>query len=95
MLDVVEFEGEMPGPRLTVLGAVHGNERCGTEAIHRVTASLRSGDLALTSGTLVMVPVTNPRANAENLRFIDIWYGLPKGKQACTRITRATAATRT
>lgn len=71
MLDVVEFEGDKPGPRLTVLGAVHGNERCGTEAIRRVITSLRNGDFTLASGTLVMVPVTNPRAYEENVRFID------------------------
>jgi predicted deacylase len=71
MLDVVTFQGDKPGPRLTVLGAVHGNERCGTEAIRRVIASLRNGELALERGTLVMVPISNPRAYEENQRFID------------------------
>lgn len=71
MLDVLYFTGDHQGPTFTVLGAVHGNERCGTEAIRRVVNALDSGEVKLSSGTLVMVPVTNPRAYERNVRFID------------------------
>ncbi len=71
MLNVLEYEGENPGPTLTVLGAVHGNERCGTEAVHRVSLALQSNDLVLSHGKLVMVPITNPKAYERNLRFVD------------------------
>jgi len=50
------------GPRLIVLGAVHGNETCGTRAIERVLAEFDSGERALARGSATFVPVTNPLA---------------------------------
>ena len=50
------------GPRLIVLGAVHGNEDCGTKAIQRIMAELDSGELALLRGQITFVPITNPLA---------------------------------
>ena len=43
----IRYAGRAPGPRLIVLGAVHGNETCGTRAIERVMAELDGGALAL------------------------------------------------
>lgn len=60
--------GTLPGPRLIVTGAVHGNERCGTEAITRVMAELDSGTLSLRSGLVTFVPITNPLAYANSTR---------------------------
>ncbi|EGI75587.1 putative succinylglutamate desuccinylase [Hylemonella gracilis ATCC 19624] len=57
-----QFVGFAPGPRLIVLGAVHGNETCGTQAIHRVLDELTQGAWAIERGTLTLVPVTNPLA---------------------------------
>lgn len=51
-----------PGPRLIVLGAVHGNETCGTQALVRLIAELEAGHLRLARGTLSVVPVCNPLA---------------------------------
>ena len=56
------------GPRLIVLGAVHGNETCGTRAIERVLAELDSGALRIERGLLTLVPVTNPLAYAKGRR---------------------------
>jgi len=56
------FHGLMPGPRVIVLGAVHGNETCGTQATERLDAELERGDRQLRCGTLTMVPRTNPLA---------------------------------
>lgn len=50
------------GPSLIVLGAVHGNEDCGTKAIQRVMAELDSGELQLLRGRITFVPITNPLA---------------------------------
>ena len=60
-----------PGTRLIVLGAVHGNEICGTRAIERVGAELDAGTLKLMRGRLTMVPVTNPLAYAMRRRTGD------------------------
>jgi predicted deacylase len=56
------------GPRLIVLGAVHGNETCGTRAIERVLAELDSGALHIERGLLTLVPVANPLAYAKGER---------------------------
>ncbi len=56
------YHGLAPGPRLLVLGAVHGNEVCGTRAITRILEELDSGTLAITRGMVTFVPITNPLA---------------------------------
>lgn len=60
-----------PGPRLLVLGAVHGNETAGTRGIERVIAELDEGSLTLQRGSLTLVPVTNPLAYAKQQRMGD------------------------
>ncbi|HSB99206.1 MAG TPA: succinylglutamate desuccinylase/aspartoacylase family protein [Burkholderiaceae bacterium] len=57
------------GPRLIVLGAVHGNETCGTRAIERVLAEFDSGTLTLARGSATFVPVTNPLAYRRGQRM--------------------------
>ena len=62
------FQGFEPGPRLIVLGAVHGNETCGTRAIERVLGELDAGLLRIVRGRVTFVPVTNPLAYARGER---------------------------
>lgn len=61
-LKTLSYRAFEAGPRLIVLGAVHGNETCGTRAIERVAAEIDAGSLAIARGTLTMVPVANPLA---------------------------------
>jgi uncharacterized protein len=49
-------------PKLVILGAVHGNEICGTQAIGRVVDELERGVLQLAAGSVTFVPITNPLA---------------------------------
>jgi predicted deacylase len=63
------FAGLAPGPRLIVLGAVHGNETCGTRAIERVLRELDRGQWRIERGALTLVPVTNPLAYAQGTRM--------------------------
>jgi predicted deacylase len=56
------FASLEPGPRLIVLGGVHGDETCGTVGIERTLAELDSGALQLLRGELTLVPVANPLA---------------------------------
>lgn len=69
--EVHRFRGDAPGPRLIVLGAVHGNETCGTQAIRGVLSELESGVLKIEAGFLTLVPVTNPRAYDQKKRSVD------------------------
>jgi predicted deacylase len=68
MLHSHSFHGLEPGPRLLILGAVHGNEPCGTVAIRRVLQELASGVLSLTRGRVTFVPICNPKAFALDVR---------------------------
>jgi predicted deacylase len=67
----VTFTGLEPGARLIVLGAVHGNETCGTQAIRRVIGEIESGQLAIVAGSVTFVPITNPLAYARQQRMGD------------------------
>ena len=59
---VHRFIALTPGPRLIVLGGVHGDETCGTGGIDRVLAELDGSTLRLQRGQLTLVPVANPLA---------------------------------
>jgi uncharacterized protein len=61
-LQSIHIASHVPGPRLMVSGAVHGNEVCGTLAIRRVLAELESGALVIRRGSVTFVPVCNPLA---------------------------------
>jgi predicted deacylase len=68
---VVTYHALEPGIALTVLGAVHGNERCGAEAIGRLIADVDNGVVILKRGTLQLVPVANPKAYLGRVRFVE------------------------
>ena len=68
LLRIHQFAALQTGPRLIVLGAVHGNEISGTRGIERVLAELDAGTLTLTRGTATFVPVTNPLAYQKQQR---------------------------
>jgi hypothetical protein len=70
-LRVHQFHGLQPGPRLIVLGAVHGNEIAGMRAIERVIAEIETGALQILRGCLTLVPVTNPLAHQLGTRSGD------------------------
>jgi len=62
LLEPFQFKSQRPGPKLLILGAVHGNETCGTVAIRRLMAQLSSRELLLERARLTLVPVTNKLA---------------------------------
>jgi predicted deacylase len=68
---VITYHALEPGIALTALGAVHGNERCGAEAIGRLIADIDRGAVVLKRGTLQLVPVTNPKAYLGQVRFVE------------------------
>ncbi|MFN3544109.1 MAG: succinylglutamate desuccinylase/aspartoacylase family protein [Thiobacillus sp.] len=67
----IAFSGLQPGSSLIVLGAVHGNETCGTRAIRRVIGEIESAKLGVIAGRVTFVPVTNPLAYARHQRMGD------------------------
>ncbi len=67
----VAYAASAPGLRLIVVGAVHGDETCGTRAIERLIAELDAGALRIVAGTLTLVPVANALAYAQRRRTGD------------------------
>ena len=67
-LELIQFNSLSRGPRLIVLGAVHGNEVCGSQAIRRVLAEFASGHLRIKRGQVSFVPITNAVAYAKGKR---------------------------
>ena len=51
-LTVYQFAGLQTGPKLIVLGAVHGNETCGAVAIQKIRQDIEAGMLPIERGTL-------------------------------------------
>jgi predicted deacylase len=64
----VNYTGLDEGPSVIIMGATHGNETCGTEAIRRVMAELDSGERRIAAGSLTFVPIVNPLAYFKNER---------------------------
>jgi uncharacterized protein len=58
----VQFAAPQLGPKLLVLGAVHGNETCGTRGILKMLQEFDQGRRQLKAGQVTFVPVTNPKA---------------------------------
>ncbi len=67
----VQLASPLPGPRLLVTGAVHGNEVCGTRAIERVLSEFDAHEWHLVRGSVSFVPVTNPMAYRKGERSGD------------------------
>lgn len=67
-LETVRFTGLDRGPKLIVMGAVHGNEPCGPQAILRAIEDCRAGRLAIRRGEVTFLPVANMKAYRQGTR---------------------------
>lgn len=67
-LETVRFTGLVPGPKLIVVGAVHGNETCGPQAILRAINDCRVGRLSIRRGEVTFLPVANMKAYRQRTR---------------------------
>ena len=65
------YDSGKQGPHLLVFGAVHGQEKCGTQAINKWITKLDQGKAILAQGSVTFVPICNPRAYAQNTRSTD------------------------
>lgn len=71
VIETVRLSHEMNGPHYLVLGGVHGTEPCGPLAIKQVLDWFGEGRIRLTRGQITFVPVCNPRALAQEVRYVD------------------------
>lgn len=70
-LEVITYQATQAGPHLLLLGAVHGNEKCGTKAIRQLITKLDTEEWILKRGKLTLVPVCNPMAYDQNVRYVE------------------------
>lgn len=71
MIDALRFSGPAPGPRVLLLGGVHGEEKPGVIGLERLAARLQDGRLSLVSGQATVIPRVNAKAVARGLHFVE------------------------
>lgn len=64
---VWQFKGEEPGPTVTIMGGLHGNETVGIDVVEKLLAMVRG---KIKVGTINLV-IGNPAACEAGKRFID------------------------
>lgn len=71
MIEKIVFDSGISGPKLLILGAVHGNEIAGPNAIFKIIDDIQSYKINLKSGRITVVPICNLKAYEKNVRQID------------------------
>ena len=71
MIEKITFDSGVQGKNILILGAVHGNEVAGPNAIFKVIDDIQSYHLNLVSGRLTFVPICNLNAYRNDVRQID------------------------
>ena len=71
MIEKIVFDSGIDGIKLLVLGAVHGNEIAGPNAIFKIIDDIQSYKIPLKSGRITFVPICNLKAYEKNVRQID------------------------
>lgn len=72
MLEVKKFKTLVSGPVVGFIGGIHGNETCGVKAINKIINEIERGDIVLKSGDLCFMPLSNPRAYEQGVRYCDV-----------------------
>ncbi|MDP3330623.1 MAG: succinylglutamate desuccinylase/aspartoacylase family protein [Methylococcaceae bacterium] len=67
----ITYTGIKSGLRLIVLGAVHGNEICGTLAIEKIIQEFETKRRTIIAGSVTFVPIANPLAYDKKQRIGD------------------------
>ena len=65
------FCADKDGPRLLVMGAIHGDETCGPQAINAVISKIDTNEIHLERGSVIFIPVANPEAYKRGVRYVD------------------------
>lgn len=63
------FTGLQPGPNILLVGATHGNEPAGGEALKELVKLFANKQLQLLRGTVTVVPVLNPCGLKLGIRY--------------------------
>lgn len=69
-MEIRRFCSPNPGPRLLVLGCIHGVETCGLYAIRQILDALSRNELTIKAGQATFIPVANPEAFEIHMRYV-------------------------
>lgn len=70
MIEAHTFVSPDEWKRLLVLGSVHGDEVCGTQAIEQTVSNILAGDMNIRSGSVTFIPRANLDAYRTGTRFV-------------------------
>jgi predicted deacylase len=70
-LKTFHYKGDNTGPHLLLTGAVHGNEVAGPIALNKLIGLLDNGDITIQNGEVTIIPICNPRAYDQDVRFTE------------------------
>lgn len=70
-IDVYTIDSGVLGPHFMISGSVHGNEKAGPKALTKLLKHLEQGEITLEKGSLTIVPICNPKAYEQDVRFVD------------------------
>lgn len=70
-IDIYTIDSGVPGPHFMVSGSVHGNEKAGPKALKKLLQYLESGEIKLEKGRVSIIPICNPKAYEQDVRFVD------------------------
>lgn len=71
MINTITFDSGVPGKHLLVLGAIHGNEVVGPNAIFKVIDEIQTYKIHLKTGRITFAPICNLKAYDQDVRQID------------------------
>ncbi len=71
IVDKYTFGTDREGPRILFFGAIHGDEPCGTKALKKLVDQFSTGKLKVLKGSVTIVPVCNPKAFSEKVRYCE------------------------
>lgn len=71
MIKTTTLSGNQSGKKILILGAIHGNEVCGPEAIAQVMQHLQTQPDLLERGSVTFVPITNQKAYEHGVRYVE------------------------
>lgn len=72
MFKTCEFDSWFEWNTLLLIWAIHGNEKCWTHAIYKVIKMIHSEEIILKTWKIVCIPVANPQAYKENIRYCEL-----------------------
>ncbi len=72
MLEITEFKSVNAGQNVLILGAIHGDEVCGSIASNKIISKIKSGEIEIKNGSVTFIPVSNPQAYKLKKRFCDV-----------------------